>query len=417
MMNAEAFGSNQIYGFSPALDIQDIRNRTTPRKLNDGSEDSILKVLLIGSADIRHVLKTMCRTRRHPPRTIHFYVYEGTLECLARHFLFVRIAEDRHISPKERSQLFLEMYGNTLLRDKTNSYLVEKAKEILRFFELGSGPLSRYFDLSQLKHRERDEIEEIVRFWKSKTPFDVKQLRDLRLRKFYKDRYDVRRNLVDWDYIMDVRANASIVHSAHYQEFRESGLAFKLRACDYSVPNRTVATHRLGTDTRRGTACSVRGFWSDLIMSPYLGFGVRSSETSLFKVSNRQHVKTAVDVSEFNLSSLFVELESGDTVGLCEDGDIKKTEATTCAKIEVIEDETENGEPEDDISSDVLTKSSECDTDSHQFFPDVKIIPLCCSLSGRIVSKPKFHHFFDHAVLSAAHYKLLSEGLGEVMTA
>lgn len=50
-----------------------------------------------------------------------------------------------------------------------------------------------------------------------------------------------------------------------------------------------------------------RGYWGDIANSPFFCFGVSAEpgpdRDALFKVSNRQHVKTAVDVSVYNLTA------------------------------------------------------------------------------------------------------------------
>jgi len=53
-----------------------------------------------------------------------------------------------------------------------------------------------------LKFKERDHLQEIFQSWDGRVPFDIEQLRDQRLRYHYKERYDYRLNLVDWDYQM-----------------------------------------------------------------------------------------------------------------------------------------------------------------------------------------------------------------------
>jgi hypothetical protein len=54
----------------------------------------------------------------------------------------------------------------------------------------------------------------------------------------------------------------------------------------------------------------VRGYWGDVLVSPYIAFGVCApTEPSLFEVRQTQHVKTAVHVAEFNVevrSALFL---------------------------------------------------------------------------------------------------------------
>ena len=46
--------------------------------------------------------------------------------------------------------------------------------------------------------------------------FDVDTLRDHRMRSFYQDRYDSRKNLTDWDYNAVVKDVASIIHFKQY---------------------------------------------------------------------------------------------------------------------------------------------------------------------------------------------------------
>lgn len=50
-----------------------------------------------------------------------------------------------------------------------------------------------------------------------KTQFDMEKLRDNKLRYLYKERYDYRANLVDWDYNMLLIPWAPIIHFYHYR--------------------------------------------------------------------------------------------------------------------------------------------------------------------------------------------------------
>jgi hypothetical protein len=138
----------------------------------------LLNILLVGTCDIRHVLKTVCFARRHSVRALRFFVFDETMECLARHILLMSIASESDINIPERGQLLLELHGNALLRSKTRSYLADKATEFMK--SLTSSPeLLNRFDLSQLKHKERDALEDVFRFWKAaKTAdFDMSKLR------------------------------------------------------------------------------------------------------------------------------------------------------------------------------------------------------------------------------------------------
>jgi dynein assembly factor 3 len=66
--------------------------------------------------------------------------------------------------------------------------------------------------LSLIKFKERDEMVEVLGSWRSKVEFNMEKNRDQRLRYHYKERYDFRKNLIDWDYQMGLREWAPIIN-------------------------------------------------------------------------------------------------------------------------------------------------------------------------------------------------------------
>jgi dynein assembly factor 3 len=50
-------------------------------------------------------------------------VYEEHPEALARHILLLYVLLDPSLPPRERCEMFLELHGNALLRQKTADYL------------------------------------------------------------------------------------------------------------------------------------------------------------------------------------------------------------------------------------------------------------------------------------------------------
>ncbi len=104
-------------------------------------------------------------------------------------------------------ELFLDIYGNSLIRQKSQNYLDYMIRELIRLITQDKRcetAIKSIVDLSLLKYKERDELEDVLKSWYSKTPFDIEKYRDQRLRYHYKERYDYRLNLIDWDYNMDV---------------------------------------------------------------------------------------------------------------------------------------------------------------------------------------------------------------------
>ncbi len=101
-------------------------------------------------------------------------------------------------------ELFLDLYGNTTIREKSALYLNSVYKELINLvYEEHSkckSPLIELCSFKHLKQREKDDIEEILRSWDSRVPFDLGDARDRRLRADLEKKYDYKVNAFDWDY-------------------------------------------------------------------------------------------------------------------------------------------------------------------------------------------------------------------------
>jgi len=73
--------------------------------------------------------------------------------------------------------------------------------------------------------------------------FDVEKLRDHRLRGHFKERYEHRRNLVDWDYNFGVKDFSKTVHLQEYRTWRMNGIGFMTRLANGTIPNRTLGSY------------------------------------------------------------------------------------------------------------------------------------------------------------------------------
>jgi dynein assembly factor 3 len=145
-------------------------------------------------------------------------------------------------------------------------------------------------------------------------------MRDRRSRKYYDDRFDFRKNVVDWDYHMRVEAaGAGVIHFKHFLQWRLAGVGYPVREATYPAPNRTLVGYAAGRTKEfkdrngedNGRSVASRGFWGDILNSPYHAYGTMAEEPSLFKVANRQHVKNAVEVSDFNVAANLFEMRAG----------------------------------------------------------------------------------------------------------
>lgn len=297
------------------MDLQDEDCVTTLKELKIiPSIKNELNFLLVGAGDLRHVMMTIAKSYRHRKRKLHFYVLEGNLELYARDMLFLTIALEpqTRMGLQEKTELFLELYGNILVRKQSEEYIAKMASEWIKMvtdFDYLQKKLPN-IDLSQLKFKERDFLEAIFKFWRNreiKGVFEVSTYWDLRQRQYLGVRYDTRTNVYDWDYNMKlVQRDADIINIHEYKLWRNSGVAFEVREGDYDVPNKTMASGLILT--QGGDKHARRGYWGDILVSPYIAIGIECEEKSFFKKTNKLYTKTACNIAEYNVLSMFHEI-------------------------------------------------------------------------------------------------------------
>merc|ERR1719181_1606461 len=194
-------------------------------------------------------------------------------------------------------------------------YVSEIAKEFIELVTDNSNhPLTDIINMSHLKMKDRDLLQDIFKGWDKAVPFDIEALRDQRCRGYYRERYDYRKNLMDWDYQTFIKQSAGIIHWYHFKEFCFSGIAFETRLASYNTPNRTLASYTEAKGSK-GTTVQVRGFWGDIINSPYHPFGTTADaadKARLFRISGQMYKHTETEIAEFNVTAMISEMESGE---------------------------------------------------------------------------------------------------------
>lgn len=107
-------------------------------------------------------------------------------------------------------------------------------------------------------------------------------------------------------------------------QWRERGLAFELREGLYQTTNPSLLSSRVFSQVRvcftayvfyttpqlinimfvfcicvsvqKGNKVAVKGYWGDIVSSPYLAFGIQTDDKSLLKTQNGQHIKVTCSV-------------------------------------------------------------------------------------------------------------------------
>ena len=112
-----------------------------------------------------------------------------------------------------------QVFGNALVQERTEKYIEQKGRELIDLLCNETGAMQGLVDLGMLKFKERDELENVFKGWNVKQPFKVSfgflysacipssplhwqvvELLDTRLRAMYGQRFDAKKNLIDWDY-------------------------------------------------------------------------------------------------------------------------------------------------------------------------------------------------------------------------
>lgn len=154
-------GSITFWGYSPSLSLTNY--------IDSSSQQSPLRLLLIGSGDIRHIFHTLASTNR----PLHIYILEPQLEIYARHLLFLQLifTPNNQLGLQEKCEHYLELFGNLHINTHTEQYLKETATQLIQQITTISGEFQLAshvtVDSSLLKYKERDFLEGIFQFWRA----------------------------------------------------------------------------------------------------------------------------------------------------------------------------------------------------------------------------------------------------------
>ena len=443
-MSLDPHHVHNFWGASPALDLCDVVRRCRADQAaaeEEAPPDAPFSTLLVGTNDPRHIVTTLARARRHfgpalAERSLTFHVYESTMVEAARHVLLLCVLMSDDLPPSERVERFLEIFMNATLRESTAELVERLAGRLERVVgavfageadapDIANDRVCRVFDFSLLKFKEKDELVDCFRFWRGReTRFDAVALRDARLRKYYDDRYDHRKNVVDWDYNMRVdAAGAGVIHFKHFAQFRLAGVAYPVREATFPKTNPSLLGVARGTTKEfkdrnlsdRGRSVETRGFWGDILNSPYHCFGTDAEDASLFRVANRQRVHDAVEVSERNVAACLFEMRAGAPwrAGGALGG--VATEAMNAW----------SGEVDDAVASiaseGAKARAEWCGNDGAAFEETWRAARIALvgptDLEKAFLAKPESAGAFDAAVVGAWHAQRITPALGKALKA
>ncbi|KAK2952207.1 putative Dynein axonemal assembly factor 3 [Blattamonas nauphoetae] len=280
-------GSFILKGLTPAKNF-------IPASLRN---EQSLSSILVNNGDIRHIFATLAELPSNfADRSLTIYLCERNAETIARDLLHLLILNDISLDVNQRAELFLDSYGNLQITEFTADYIKSKIKLLIDFIYGKPAPFLDSIDCSLLTFRNKDALERIFKDWLNEDDVTPETLWDMRLKEYYGDRYDSRRNMVDWDLHMKLKdLGASIVYDKEFLRWRMEGLAFPMREGGHTKPNLTLITTLAGSV--KGTKVNSRGYWGDIVNGPYFSFGLECKDQSLFKTADNKHVHSSGQVS------------------------------------------------------------------------------------------------------------------------
>ena len=407
----DGLGNINWWGFSPSIDFQSILN-----DLENKSDSNELNILLVGAGDPRHILKTFSNQFKKTKKIIRFYIYDCRLELYARYLLLLSLPLE---SPnkrgiQEKTELFMEIFGNLNVRDQTAQFIKTQAIEFIKYItdldQLNNANLG-CFDFTLLKFKERDFLEGIFKFWRldylNSAIYPTRTCWDLRMRTLLKTRYDSRSNTFDWDYAMKLleRQNAGIINKRIYSQWRETGNAFELRDANYNCPNFTLASTTVFDDPYKLDKAVRRGYFGDVVIGPFICYGIESENPEHYKKANDQYRFTAVDLTKANVTKMMESVLRQKGI---------KIEETLSKKITELKIEEIN---EDSIELvDAIENDSECKINDDKayldFSDEIKFIFLPLSaFEQELQNKNRFENHFDLAYFSNYGFKYFNMNL------
>ncbi|XP_051737437.1 dynein axonemal assembly factor 3-like isoform X2 [Ctenopharyngodon idella] len=339
------------------------------------------------------------------------------MEVVARQLLllYLSLLTPENISIHKKTEVFLEVFGNSEIRKETEETLKHAAAQLsLSITNTLSSDSHTHpcLDTSLLKFKERDELVRIFKLWERppSVPASVRKVWDARVRQHLGTRYDSRQGCFDWDLTMKLHQRGCGVISKHqYVKWRETGVAFEMREGLYQSANQSLLSTRVFN--HRGDRVAVRGYWGDIISSPYLSFGIETENKDLLKTQNNQHIKTAQDISEVNVLALFECLATRGSSLLNED--VPNPSSSCCQSTDslITEEKIQNDPPSSQTHTEPEQQTQELDLLN---VSGVKVSFLSPDSLTKLSLKNKYRNLFNSIFCSASMVHQLDSSLREI---
>ncbi|XP_011640069.1 dynein assembly factor 3, axonemal homolog isoform X2 [Pogonomyrmex barbatus] len=250
-------------------------------------------------------MKTLASSYTHSDQAITYHVIEPTLEQVARSVLLLSICLEKDLGLQEATRYYLEILGNTILRPATAKYLAKCAKQLI---DIPTQTIDcPWLSLEKFKHKDRDNLESIFKFWARATREGVPIVNywDRRIRKLLKTRYDYREGVFDWDYYMVLKPRCTTnLTIQEYRFWRNNGVAFTWLEGEPARSNPTL----LNNIIQCGPGFIHYAYLGDIVNGPFFTWAA---------IEKNEEKLRATDIAEREVMRAIHEIKAKEP--LCED--------------------------------------------------------------------------------------------------
>lgn len=388
-----------FWGLSEAQDLVEKYRKYNKNQNRMGNE---LNILLFGSGDIRHILQTLANQRiasaeGHPPVHWNFYLIDGSVDVVARNLLLIDIilSRDSSVSLLGRTHLFMDIYGNTFIRPASRDYQRKRGNLFLNAFSDYEEIPEKYsplIDLSALKYKDRDQLQDVFSVWRSEESVELQSQWNGQLRNYLGHRFDSRRGAFDWDLHMELRyRGGQRICNQEYLDFRESGIAFQFPEFEYSFENKSLVVTQRDKNHRKSFH-----LMTDMHTGPYPAFGLHCEDDEMNKSDHGTNFYRSTDITERNLLKIFYNIRKQENPT----NDQLRKHKLGAAKFTPGNILTAD---EEDLEQDTVDDGKLIDLDN------IKLHLLSPEMVKKLSEQKKFENYFDVAFIGAGCFQYMNK--------
>ena len=172
--------------------------------------------------------------------------------------------------------MYLEVVGNSLVTEETDAWVRKTSARLYEALRKREEKkiFQSFWDLSLLKDRELDGMEDVFSRWKAGVEGDhnITELWVERQKKFLGSRWEGREGVAEMDFHLQlVERGGANINKADFLRWRETGVAFRVSEDESLTDLQTNVTLLSGEANL--------GYWGDVMTGPFISYGEAAGDS------------------------------------------------------------------------------------------------------------------------------------------